>query len=64
MSPHEESISIPMIFGGGSSIYNHVRNGESDAQINHVDIAPTSLGLSVVFRFLNGWREPIGVISG
>jgi arylsulfatase A-like enzyme len=40
-SPHEESIRIPFIVhrGGG------MNGGISDAVINHVDIAPTSLGL-------------------
>ena len=40
-SPHEESLRIPFIVhrGGG------MNGGVTDAVINHVDIAPTSLGL-------------------
>ena len=45
MCPYEESISVPMIFSGGDGLYHGNRMGESDVQINHVDIAPTSLGL-------------------
>lgn len=42
--PWEESIRIPFSIGGGIPVYN--RNfGRIDAPINHVDIAPTTLGL-------------------
>jgi arylsulfatase A-like enzyme len=43
-SPWEEAIKIPFIVGivGGNF---HMRVGESDAVVNHVDIAPTTLGL-------------------
>ena len=43
-SPWEESIRIPFIVGkvGGAE---NMRIGRCDAVINHVDIAPTSLGL-------------------
>ena len=42
-SPHEESIRIPFVVhrGGGCEVSPAV----SDALVNHVDIAPTSLGL-------------------
>jgi arylsulfatase A-like enzyme len=39
----EESLRVPMIFGGGRRY--ELKNGISDAPINHVDLAPTSLGL-------------------
>ena len=42
-SPWEESIRVPMVFGGVSN-YGLVR-GQAPSLINHVDLAPTSLGL-------------------
>jgi arylsulfatase A-like enzyme len=42
--PFEESIGIPMVIWGNGSRYDH-RVGSVDAPINHVDIAPTTLGL-------------------
>lgn len=43
-SPWEESIKIPFIIStvGGNF---HMKTGSSDAVVNHVDIAPTTLGL-------------------
>ncbi|UVI32931.1 sulfatase family protein [Paenibacillus spongiae] len=44
-NPYEESIRVPFIIGGhyvGETDYNC---GVTDALINHVDIAPTTLGL-------------------
>ena len=44
--PYEESARIPfLIFGGRPMGYNGWRCGSSPCLINHVDIAPTSLGL-------------------
>ena len=43
-APWEEAIRIPFIIGGGRR-YVHA-TGKTDALINHVDIAPTSLGLA------------------
>ena len=43
-SPWEESIRIPFIIGGGPHRYHH-NSGFHEAPLNHVDIAPTSLGL-------------------
>jgi arylsulfatase A-like enzyme len=43
-SPWEESIRIPFTIGGGVP-YNPHRNARVDPPINHVDIAPTTLGL-------------------
>ena len=42
--PREESIRIPFVIHRGGGSYN-MRVGRTDALINHVDIAPTSLGL-------------------
>lgn len=43
-SPWEESIRIPFIVGRANARHN-LRLGNCDAPLNHVDIAPTSLGL-------------------
>ncbi|MDE0608993.1 MAG: sulfatase [Anaerolineaceae bacterium] len=43
-SPWEESLRIPFIIGGGPHRYHH-DSGFHEEPINHVDIAPTSLGL-------------------
>ncbi len=43
--PHEESIRVPFIMGG-CGCYTRCVTGATDALINHVDIAPTSLGLA------------------
>jgi arylsulfatase A-like enzyme len=43
-APWEEAIRIPCVIGGGRR-YTHA-TGRSDALVNHVDIAPTSLGLA------------------
>ncbi|MCY3907482.1 MAG: sulfatase [Anaerolineaceae bacterium] len=43
-SPWEESLRIPFIIGGGPHRYHHDA-GFHEAPVNHVDIAPTSLGL-------------------
>ncbi len=43
-TPWEESIRVPFIIGRVGGSYN-MRTGKTDAVINHVDIAPTSLGL-------------------
>ncbi|MCT4597884.1 MAG: sulfatase [Vallitalea sp.] len=44
-TPYQEAISIPFIIGGEISRYNGRLNGSCDVPINHVDIAPTTLGL-------------------
>ena len=46
-NPYEESVRVPMIFAGTSEIYG-VGRGERDLLINHVDLAPTTLGLAGV----------------
>ena len=46
--PYEESIRIPFIIGGEVtrwSDWNGRGNGRCDAPLNHVDVAPTTLGL-------------------
>ncbi len=44
MKPYEESIRIPFIISGPPTGYGH-KTGKSSCLINHVDIAPTTLGL-------------------
>ncbi len=44
--PYEESTRVPFIIGGGTPMaYDGQRCGNAPSLINHVDIAPTSLGL-------------------
>ncbi len=43
-SPWEESIRVPFILGGGVPFYG-VKGGRQAVPLNHVDVAPTSLGL-------------------
>lgn len=43
-NPFEESIRVPFIISGEQSFHNR-GTGESKALINHVDVAPTTLGL-------------------
>lgn len=52
--PYEEAIRVPFILGGLGSRYGH-KFGQSDATINHVDIAATSLGLARIA--LPDWLE-------
>lgn len=45
-NPYEESVRIPFIIGGGTPMHDGDGEGEnSDSLVNHVDIAPTTLGL-------------------
>lgn len=46
-NPYEESIRVPMIIAGGRPYYE-TRNGRASFLVNHVDLAPTSLGLAGV----------------
>ena len=43
-APWEESIRVPFLLGGGPPYYTY-RSGSNSAPVNHVDIAPTTLGL-------------------
>ncbi|GAB4457185.1 MAG: sulfatase [Armatimonadaceae bacterium] len=43
-APWEESIRVPFIIGGGVPFYG-MKRGRLPVPINHVDIAPTTLGL-------------------
>ncbi len=45
MTVHEESIRTPMILGGEQQTYDGRSVGRPNAPLNHVDIAPTTLGL-------------------
>jgi len=42
-NPYEESLRVPMIFGGGRRY--EMKTGLCDAPVNHVDLGPTALGL-------------------
>lgn len=44
-TPYEESIRVPFIISGGQPRYEQWKTGNVKAPINHVDIAPTTLGL-------------------
>jgi arylsulfatase A-like enzyme len=44
-NPYEESIRTPMILSGGQARYHGWKNGRPPVVSNHVDIAPTTLGL-------------------
>ena len=43
-TPHEEALRVPFVIGGGLTMYG-VGRGSRPAPVNHVDVAPTSLGL-------------------
>jgi arylsulfatase A-like enzyme len=45
MTMHEESIRTPMIVSGEQQVYDGRGVGRPNAPMNHVDIAPTTLGL-------------------
>jgi arylsulfatase A-like enzyme len=45
VSPWEEAIRVPFIIGGGGTHYSPYRSARLPLPINHVDIAPTTLGL-------------------
>lgn len=49
-NPYEESIRVPFVLGGGYSHYGMRSNARVDYPINHVDIAPTTLGLCGVSK--------------
>ncbi|WP_269523106.1 sulfatase family protein [Coraliomargarita parva] len=45
--PHEESIRVPFLIGGGQPMrYNGQKTGNAPCLVNHVDVAPTTLGLA------------------
>ena len=44
-SPYEEAIRVPFVIGGEKLCYNGRKVGRHNVLINHVDIAPTTLGL-------------------
>jgi arylsulfatase A-like enzyme len=44
-NPYEESVRIPFILSGEQPRYEGRKTGRPTAMINHVDIAPTTLGL-------------------
>ena len=56
-NPWEESIRVPFLVSGLRTAYSH-RRGAVTAPLNHVDIAPTTLGLCGIPRRI-GWRARI-----
>ncbi|QNK58201.1 sulfatase [Paenibacillus sp. PAMC21692] len=67
--PYEESIRVPFIISGEQPHYEGRRNGNVTAPVNHVDIAPTTLGLCGIEKpdwmqgtdyshYRLGWRTP------
>jgi arylsulfatase A-like enzyme len=54
MSPHEESIRVPFMISGEQPFYGR-KTGSSNAPVNHVDIAPTTLGLCGIAK--PDWME-------
>ncbi|MBV9036133.1 MAG: sulfatase [Acidobacteriaceae bacterium] len=44
-NPYEEAIRTPMILSGGLPVYDGWKDGRKPVLSNHVDIAPTTLGL-------------------
>ena len=46
MTPYEEAIRIPFIIARGETVYGHRSGHLPNVPVNHVDIAPTSLGLA------------------
>jgi arylsulfatase A-like enzyme len=56
MTPHEESIRIPFLIGGEQPHgYDGRGNGRFPVPLNHVDIAPTTLGLCGIAK--PNWME-------
>jgi len=49
-NPFEESIRIPFIIGGETARYHGRKSGRFPVLLNHVDIAPTTLGLCGIRR--------------
>ncbi len=45
IKPYQESIGIPFIIGAEKGIHHGRRRGTTSVPLNHVDIAPTTLGL-------------------
>ena len=54
-SPFEEAIRVPFIISGGHSFYDGRITGTTDIPINHVDVAPTTLGLCAIDK--PSWME-------
>jgi arylsulfatase A-like enzyme len=54
-NPFEESIRVPMIISGGIPRYQGWKNGRVPVVSNHVDIAPTTLGLCGIAK--PDWME-------
>ena len=55
MTPYEEAIRVPFIISGEKAFYNGRKTGRIAVPINHVDIAPTTLGLCGIKK--PSWME-------
>ncbi|MFD1675330.1 sulfatase [Alicyclobacillus fodiniaquatilis] len=55
MNPYEEAIRVPFIVSGEKSFYDGRKTGRTDALLNHVDVAPTTLGLCGITK--PSWME-------
>jgi arylsulfatase A-like enzyme len=53
-NPYEESIRVPLIISAAQMVYG-TRVGKCDAPLNHVDLAPTTLGLCGIEK--PNWME-------
>ncbi|WJH34800.1 sulfatase [Paenibacillus sp. CC-CFT747] len=60
---YEEAIRVPFIMSGAQPYYDEYRNGLFPVPLNHVDIAPTTLGLCGI-EPPNGWTGRIIPITG
>jgi arylsulfatase A-like enzyme len=54
-SPYEESLRVPFIIAGEQPRYDGRVNGKALSLLNHVDIAPTTLGLAGIAK--PSWME-------
>lgn len=54
-APWEEAIRVPMIIGGPSREHQELAYSSIDSLVNHVDVAPTTLGLCGIE--VPGWME-------
>lgn len=54
-TPYEESIRVPFIISGEQPHYEGRKTGKISALMNHVDIAPTTLGLCGIDK--PGWMK-------
>ncbi len=56
-NPYEESIRTPMVISGGQAVYSGWKTGRRNVLSNHVDIAPTTLGLCGIRKTILDARD-------